>query len=148
MWASRNLRKISRTGVNGSIQISTPIHCGMSKSSTPASSDSDGTGVLEPGFPLELPCGLNLSPYFDDIRQSATPYLRESNKFDTSVDQQFTNNMVAPPIFTELLCDKLSKMFCRYVYTYCRMKLTVDPVNIPGPQFVDLGLSNINALDK
>ena len=28
------------------------------------------------------------------------------------------------------------------------MNLTSDPANIPAPQFVDLGLSNINALDK
>ena len=28
------------------------------------------------------------------------------------------------------------------------MNLTADPVNIPKPQFMDLGISTINALDK
>ena len=46
-WTNRTPRQISRTGVDGSIPISTPIYNGMSKSPNPASSNSNkirGTG--------------------------------------------------------------------------------------------------------
>ena len=56
--------------------------------------------------------------------------------------------MVAPPIFTEILGEKLSKSSRWDLYTRCRMNLAADPVNIPAPQFVDLGLSTFNVLDK
>ena len=31
---------------------------------------------------------------------------------------------------------------------HCRMNLMVDPINIPEPQLVDLGISTIDAMDK
>ena len=52
------------------------------------------------------------------------------------------------PIFTKLLCDKLSDSSSRDLYIRCKMSLAADPVNIPEPQFVYLGLSTIDALDK
>ena len=67
---------------------------------------------------------------------------------DTSIDQQFTNNMVVPPIFTEVLCDKLYDSPSRDIYMCCRMNLAADPVNIPAPKFVDLGISTIKSMDK
>ena len=88
-WTNRTLRQISRTGVDGSIPISTPIHTGMRKSSTPSYSDNDGTRGTGTGTPIGTtspPYGLNVSPKIDDIRQSATPDLRKSNKLKTSID--------------------------------------------------------------
>ena len=89
-----------------------------------------------------------MSPEIYNIRQSATPDLIKSNKLDTSIDWQFTNNLVATPIFTEVIYDKLTDSSIRDLYTRCQMNLTEYSVNIPEPQFVDLGLSTINALDK
>ena len=89
-----------------------------------------------------------MRPDIDDIQQSTTPYLINSNKLDTSIDQQFTNNLVAPPIFTEVLCDKLSESSRWDLYARVGFHLASDSVNIPAPQFVDLGLSTINSLDK
>ena len=149
-WTSRTLRWIIRTGVEGYIQISTPIHSGIRKSSTPDSSDSAGTrgtgtriyiGATAP------PCGLNLNPKIDDIRKSATPDLMNANQLDTSIDWQFTNNLVAPPIFTDLLWEKLSYSSIQDIYTHSRMKFAADTVNISAPQLVNLGLSTINTLD-
>ena len=123
----------------------------MSKSSTPDSSNSDGTRGTITRISIgdtASPCGLNVSPYIGDIRESATLDLRKSNKLDTSIDQQFTNNMVAPPIFTELLWDKLSKSSSWVIYMHCWLNLAANPVNILVLKFVGLGLSNINALDK
>ena len=90
-YTDRTLWKIIRTFVDISIPIYTPIHSGMSKYSTPSS----------------LPCGLNTSPNIGYIRQSATIYLRKSNKLDTYMDGHLTYNLVAPPIFTKVLCGKL-----------------------------------------
>ena len=53
-----------------------------------------------------------------------------------------------PPIFAELISDKLSNSSIQDLYTHCRMNLAVDSVNIPAPQFVDLGLLTIKLLYK
>ena len=67
--------------------------------------------VLESGFPLELvtkktspPYGLKMILKIDDILQSATLDLRESNKLDAAIDGKFPDNLVAPSIFTEVMC--------------------------------------------
>ena len=88
-WTNRTLRKIRRTGIDGSIPISTPIHGGMNKYPTPASSDSTGTrgtGNIIPIRTTDSPCGVNMSPKIDSIQQSANPDLIKSNKLDTSID--------------------------------------------------------------
>ena len=123
----------------------------MSKFPTPISSESSGTRGTGTMIFIEAttpPCGLNVIPEINNIRQSTTPDLRKSNKLDTSIDQQFTNNLVAPPIFTELFCDKISNIYSWDLFTRFWMNPAAYPVNIPAPQFVDLGISTINALDK
>ena len=67
---------------------------------------------------------------------------------DTSINQKFANILVSPPIFFEVLIDKLSNSYSRDLYIQFRMNFAADPVNIPAPQFVCLGISTINALDK
>ena len=122
----------------------------MIKYSTPYSSASSGTRIPigTSDNTTSPPCGINLSPKIYNTWKSVTLYFRESNKLDTYIDGKFTNNLVAPPIFTEVICDKLSGSSIRDIYMRCYMNLAADPVNIPVPQFVDLGLSNIDALDK
>ena len=107
VWTSRTLWKISKTGVDGSIPTSTPIHIGMSKYSTPTYSDISGTRCTRNRISVRdtsQHCGLNVSLEICHIRESTTPDLRKSNKLDTSIDNQSTNNLVAPPIFTEVIC--------------------------------------------
>ena len=133
VWNIRNTRRISSTGVDISIPISTPIHSGMSKSSTPDYSDSTVTRGNITRIPIGTiapPCGLNSIPNIKDIRKSATPYLIKSNKLYTSIDGQFTNNLAVPPILTELLYDKLSDSSIQDLYMLYQMNLAVYPVNI------------------
>ena len=145
-WTNRSLLKIISTGVDKYIPISTSIHSGMRKYSNPAPSDSTVTRIsIRTTSP---PCGINVSLKIDNIRQSATPYLRKSNKLDTSIDGKFTNILAELPIFIEVLCDKISDIFIQDLYTRRLMNLAAHPVNIPAPQFVDLGLLTIDALDK
>ena len=133
-WKNRTPQQISRTGVDRSILIYTPIQHGMRKSDNPYANDSirtRGTGTRIPVRTSDPPYGFNVSPDIDNIWQYPTPDLRKSKKIDTSIDGKFTQNMVSPPIFTEVLCDKLSDSSCRDIYTHCRMNLTADPVNVP-----------------
>ena len=110
-WTNVTTQKISRTDIDRYILIYTQIHIGMSKSSILDSSDSTGTRGTRTRIPIgttSRSCGLNLCPRIDNIRQSATQYLRKSNKLDTYIDGKFTNNLVVLYVFTEVICDKLS----------------------------------------
>ena len=89
-----------------------------------------------------------MSPEIYNIRQSATPDLRKSNKLDTSIDGNFTNILVAPTIFTYVVSEKLSNSYIRDIYARVGMHLTEDPVNSVTPQLVDLGFSTVDVLDK
>ena len=56
--------------------------------------------------------------------------------------------MVAQTIFNEVICDKLFDNSIQKLYMRCCMNLAAYPVNILSPQFVDLGLTITDALDK
>ena len=90
-WTNKTPCKISREDVDRTTPGNIGHSCGISETSSPAL-----IGIIGTTAPL---CDLNLSPEIDDIQQSDTPYFRDSNILDTSIDQQFTNNMVASPIF-------------------------------------------------
>ena len=144
------LWKIIRTGVDGSIPIYTTIHSGMRKYSTQASSDISGTRItiVTTDTTTDPPYGINVNPKIGNIRKSATPDLRDSDKLDTSIDGNSTNNLVAPTIFTDVLSNKPSKSSSRGIYDRTGIHLTEDPVNSVTPQFVDLGFYTVEALDK
>ena len=139
-WTNQTPRRVSRTVIDGTNPGNIGHACGIGKTSSP-----DLIGIIGD---TDRPCGLNVSQDNWDTRKYYSPDLRKSKKLDTSINQQFTNNLVAPPIFAEVLGEKLSNSSIRDIYTRCRKKLVVDPVNIPAPQFMDLGLLTINALDK
>ena len=143
--------KIFGLAFYGIIPFYTPIDSGMRKSPTPTFSDSAGTrGTITRNFigATAPRCGLNMSLDIDNKRQSTTPYLKKSNKLDTSIDQQFTNILFAPPIFTNVPREKLSSSSSLVLHTRCWIKLPSDPINISTPKFVNSGISSINALDK
>ena len=112
---------------------------GISETSSP-----DMIGIVVTNAPT---CGLKVFQDIWDIRQSTSPYLRYSNKLDTSINRLFTNNLVALTIFTEVIGEKIYDSSSQDLYTRCRMNPAADSDNIPAPQFVDLGLFTINALD-
>ena len=137
-WNHKNPRKISRTVNDRYIPISTSNHNIMSKYSAIGKSDTT----------TAPPCGINVSLKIDNIRKSATPDLRDSNKFDIFIDGKFTNNFVALPIYTDLISAKISNSSRWYFYARVGMYFTSDAINPMTPKFVDLELSNIDALDK
>ena len=140
MWTNRTLWQVSRMGVDRTTPGNIGHDCGISENSSP-----DLIGIIGTTDP---PCGLNMILEIGNTRQSTSPNIRNPNKLDTSIGRQFTNNMVTPPIFTEILGDKPSDSSSQGLYTFCRMNLAEDPANILAPQFVDLSLSNINTLYK
>ena len=149
-WNNRTLRRISRTGVDGSIPISSTIQSGMWKYSTPDYNESIGTSITIGNSDTSTapPYGLNVIPKIGDTRQSPTPDLRDFDKLDTSIDGKFTNNLVTPSILTNVISDKLSNSPIWDIYVRVGMHLVADPVNSVTPQFVDLGFSTVDALDK
>ena len=149
-WTNRTPWLTSRTGINGSIPISTPIHSGIRETSIPDSSDSIVTriSVVTIDNITDPPTEAIWSPGVGNKRQYTTPYFRDSDKLDTSIDGNFTNKLVDPPIFTDVVRDKLSNDSIRDIYAFVGMHLAADPINSVTPHFVDLGFSTVDALDK
>ena len=56
--------------------------------------------------------------------------------------------MVAPPKFSDIFGDKPSDCSIQYLHTRCKIQFAADPVNIPAPQLVDLGISTTNKLPR
>ena len=128
--------QIIRTGVGGFTPISTQIYRGISETSTPDSSDSNGTRIPigTCGTSTDPPDGDLWIPGIGNIRQSATPNLINSGKLDAAIDGKFTNNPDAPPIFTELFSDKLSNSSFQDIYARVWMHLATDPISPVTPQ--------------
>ena len=92
MWINRTPRKVSRTGINRTTPGNIVHACGISETSfTPL------IGIIGA---TALPCVLNASQDIGDIWRSVSSDLGKSNKLDTSIHTQFTDNLVVPPIFT------------------------------------------------
>ena len=129
LWTNRTPQKLSRMGVNGTTPGIIGHACGISETSS-----LDLIGIIGA---TASPYGLNKIQKIWNIWKSIFLDLRHSNKLDTSIHRQFANNLVVPPIFSELIGDKLPDGSIRDIYTRCRMKVAADPVNILAPQFVD-----------
>ena len=67
---------------------------------------------------------------------------------DAAVDGKFYNNHDLTSIFSKVIVDKLYDSPSQYLCMCCRMNLVSDPVQIMTPQFIELGLSTIDAVDK
>ena len=119
----------------------------MKKSSTKDFSDIGVTRITigTSNTTTTPPCGLNVNPNIDDIRQSATPDLRYYDKLDTSIDGKFTNNLVVLPIFTDALSEKISNSSSWDLHTRVGIYLAEYPVNYVTPQFVYLEISIFEA---
>ena len=150
MWTNRTLRQISRTGFDGYIPISTQIHSGISETFTPASSDSTGTRISigTSCTSAAPPAEVIWSPGIGNKRQPATPNIRYLDKLDTSIDVKFINNLFVPPIFTNVVSEKLYNSSIWDLYVHIGMHLATDPVNFVRSFFVDFGFSSVNALIK
>ena len=95
--------------------------------------------VLEPGFPSELttPVLTHLLKQYRSLGLviKVNPLdLRDYDKLDTSIDGNFTNNLVAQPIFTDAVSEKIYNSSIRDHYVPVGMHLAVDPVNSVTPQ--------------
>ena len=144
-WKSSTPRITIRTDIDGSTPIYSQIHSGISKTSTPDSSDITGTNITIDisGTSTDLPDRDLRNPRFGNKRNSTTMLIRESNKLDATVDGEFTKNPVVPHIS---LSDKLSVSFIQDLYAHCGMHFTTDHVNPVTPKFVDHGLSTTDTI--
>ena len=65
---------------------------------------------------------------------------------DAAVDVKFPNDINLASVFSKVMGHKLSDGIRGDLYTRCRMNCVADTVQKQTPQFMFLGLSNINAL--
>ena len=138
---NRNPWKNRRTGID----ITTPVHSGISKTSTPAPSDNIVTkinginGASTPtssgisGTSSEPPAGGLWSPIISSIRKSAYPNHSDSNGLNADIDGKFSSNPIAPPILTQVFIDKLSDIYSKNLYVRCRLHLMIDKANTMEP---------------
>ena len=140
-WTSRTPQRLRRTGVNPKSQRKFVNDIGIIDASFTALIGITGTAP---------PCVINLRQEVDNIWKSTPPDLvRQSQKFDAAVDGKFSNNPDSMTIFMKILGEKISNSSIQDLYTICRMNLTADPVQtLTKPQFIDLGIFTIGALDK
>ena len=140
VWTSRTLRKVGRNGVN---------------ESTPGEIGND-IGIFETSYPFMIgtfvtapPYDFNLSHKVGNKQQSTSPHLvRQTQKMDAVIDRKFPNNLYLASIFSKAIGDKLSNGSIPDLYMQCSMNVTEYTVQTHTPKFVDMGLSNINALDE
>ena len=139
MWKPRTMRLVSRNGVDRSTPGNIGNYIGIFETSSPY---LIGIIVTVP------PCSLNLSQEVGNIRKSTSPELvRKYHKLDAAADRKFSDNRNVTSIFSKIIGDKISNSSSQDIYMHCRMNITANPVQISTPQFVDLGILTINALD-
>ena len=71
----------------------------------------------------------------------------KNQKWYAVVAGKFPNDLYLMYIFSKVIGHKLSDISSSDLYTRCRMNFVGDPVQTQTPQFMDLGLSTINALN-
>ena len=139
-WINRNPWQVIRTGVNGS----TPgnIHNTVS--------------VVEPPSPFLIEivanspsCGLNAIQQVANKWQSTSPYLvGQTQKLDSAVDVNLTNDIGSASIFSKIIGHKLSDGSSSDLYMRSSMNFAADSVQTQTPQLMDLGFLTINALGE
>ena len=122
---NRTLRRVSRTGVDRM----NPSLRGICGTSAYFSSPPPYGGLWRPGI--------------INKRQSTSPNFWESNELDASIDGNFSDDTIAPPVLTQLFSDKISNSSIKDLYAICRMHLVTYPVNYVAPQFVTKGFSTV-----
>ena len=143
---------MSRTGVDGT----TPVQSVISETSTPAPSVISGTIIDGTSSPTCGIIGTNTSPpssglwilRIGNIRQSDSPNFRKSDELNADINRDFSNDPIATPIITQVLCDELSNRSIRDINSLCRTNLVTESVNPVAPQFLNHGLSTVDTLDK
>ena len=133
-------RKVSRTGVNRIIP----------------GGICHAVSIVEPPSPVLIgivatppPCGLNARRQVENKRQSTSTALDgHTPKLDAVFDGKLPDDLDSASIFSKVICHKLSDSSSGDIYLRCRIDFASYPVQTQTPQFMDMGFSTINALDK
>ena len=74
--------------------------------------------------------------------------IRDTQKFDTSIDGFFSENGDSTPIFRKLIGRELSHSSIANPYMRCRVDFTSNVVGTEAPYFMHLGIPAVNTLDE
>ena len=153
---NRTTQQTRRTGINRT----TPVHSGISEVPTPHPSDNIRTRINAisknstpytsgiSGTSAAPPAGGIWSPGIGNIWQSTSPNIREFDELNADVDRKFSNNLIVPPVITQVFREKISGSPIRDIYARCGVNLATDHVNPMESQLLDHGLYTVNSLNK
>ena len=88
------------------------------------------------------------SPRVGNIQQSTSPDFRKPNELNNAVDRKLSNNLIVPPVSTQVFGDELSYSSSRDIYMQCRVNLATESINLMVPKFVNHGISTVESLNK
>ena len=137
---NRNLRRVIRTGVNGSTLVGVCNSVSVEHSPSP---------VLIGIFATSPPCGLSGRLKVAKKRRPTSPGLGgNTQKLDAVVDGKLPNDLDSASIFSKVIGHKLSKGSSGDLYLRCRTNFANDPVQIQAPHFIGMGLPAIKTLNE
>ena len=137
MGTNSTPQRVITTGVDRTI----PVTSGISGTSTPYPSGISGTSAAPPYGGL-------WSPRIGNIQQSTSPDFRKPNELNNAVDRKLSNNLIVPPVSTQVFGDELSYSSSRDIYMQCRVNLATESINLMVPKFVNHGISTVESLNK
>ena len=143
VWTNRTPRRISRTGVDGYITVSTPIHSRLSKTSNPYSIDNNGTRIF---------IGIRTTSNDPAVEAIWSPGVRDKRQpqiSDIPINWTLPLMETSPiiflrrPFYNDVVSEKISNRSSRYLCVCVWMHLAAYPINCMIQQFVDLGFSTV-----
>ena len=138
-WVNRTQWRVSMAEINGSTPGEIFNAISVEHSHSPVL-----IGIVAT-FP---PCGLSGGLKVANKWQSTSPgSVGSTQKLDTVVDENFPDDLDYASIFNKVIGHKLSDSFSNYLYSRFRMNFAGDFVQTQAPQFMDLGLPDINTFN-
>ena len=71
-----------------------------------------------------------------------------NQKLDTAVDRKFHNDQYSASFFSKIISRELSQGSINDLYLCCRKNFSSNVVQTKAPQFVDLGLLDVNTSNE
>ena len=139
-WVNRTSQLVSRAGVDKSTPGNICNSVGVKHAPSPFL-----IGIIS----TSPPCGINRSLKVENKQQSNSPGLgRNTLKLDAFIGVKLPDSLYYTSIFSKVIGHKLSDSSSDELYLRCRINFSGDAVQNQTPQFMDLGLPTINALDE
>ena len=85
---------------------------------------------------------------FNKLQSTVYDKIWDTQKLDTSVDRKLADNEGSTSIFSKVIGNEMPHSSGGNPYLRCQVHFTSNAVGTKAPQFLDLRLPNVNALDE